>query len=371
MRFLVISDAPILRKDEEYGAYAPYVKEMDIWLKFVGQATFLCPTRYKKELLTSVFNDKNKIKIKSLKRLEFNTIAAALLSLLTVPYQAIILCKEMRKADHIHFRAPGNLCLLACFVQMLFPNKKKTAKYAGNWDPNAKQPLSYSFQKSLLSNTFLTRNMQVLVYGEWEGMTKNIFPFFTASYFESDKEEILKKDFNTSLRAVYAGTMGANKRPFETVKLIQELRNNGLDISLEMFGDGPLRKNIEKHCIDNNIEHHIRVMGNQPARVVKEAFKKAHFVILLSKSEGWPKVIAEGMFWGAIPIVSKISCVPWMLDNGKRGILIDNPKHIDIERLKRIMEEPKKLLPISKEAMGWSRQFTMDTFTTEIQKVLK
>jgi len=72
----------------------------------------------------------------------------------------------MVQADYIHLRCPGNMGLEA-LVQMLFPNKPKTAKYAGNWNPKSKQPWSYRLQKWILSYTFLTQNMQVLVYGEW------------------------------------------------------------------------------------------------------------------------------------------------------------------------------------------------------------
>ncbi|RMB57406.1 glycosyltransferase family 1 protein [Dokdonia sinensis] len=369
MRFLVISDAPILRKGEEYVAYAPYVKEMDLWLKFVDQATFVCPTRYKKGLLTSGFNHQN-ILVKGLRRLEFHNFISAIVSIVTIPFQVIILFNQMLKADHIHLRAPGNLTLLGCFVQMLFPHKKKTAKYAGNWDPNSKQPLSYRMQKWLLANTFLTRNMQVLVYGEWEGMTKNIKPFFTASYFNSDKEIIIKKDFNTSLRAVYAGTMGANKRPLETVKLVEKLRHRGIDISLDMFGDGPLKDDIEQFCKESNLQEHIKLLGNQPAEVVKEAYKNAHFVLLLSQSEGWPKVIAEGMFWGAVPIATSVSCVPWMLGYGERGILIDDLQRIDLDKIKQSLNDISHLSEMSKKAIGWSRQYTMDTFAIEIKKLL-
>ena len=56
------------------------------------------------------------------------------------------LYKSIKKSDVIHLRCPGNIGLLACFIQILFPKKNKTAKYAGNWDPKAKQPLSYKLQ---------------------------------------------------------------------------------------------------------------------------------------------------------------------------------------------------------------------------------
>jgi len=53
----------------------------------------------------------------------------------------------MKSANHIHLRCPGNIGLLACLIQILFPNTPKTSKYAGNWDPNAKQPFTYKIQK--------------------------------------------------------------------------------------------------------------------------------------------------------------------------------------------------------------------------------
>ena len=82
------------------------------------------------------------------------------------------------------------------------PNKPKTAKYAGNWDPKAKQPWSYRLQRWIKSNTFLTRNMQVLVYGEWEGSSKNIKSFFTATYWEIEKEPLQSLSFTNTIRFV-------------------------------------------------------------------------------------------------------------------------------------------------------------------------
>lgn len=369
MRFLIVSDAPIIHKEGNYIAYAPYVKEMDLWMESVDRITFVCPTLYKRKLLTSTFI-KQDITVRGLRRLEFHTLICIIISFITLPYQAIILWDQMRRADHIHLRAPGNLTLLACFVQVLFPKKKKTAKYAGNWDPKAQQPLSYKMQKWLLSNTLLTKNIQVLVYGKWEGMTKNIKPFFTASYFDDEKEDILHTNFKQPLRALFVGTMGANKRPLETVQMIHALRKEGVDISLEMFGEGEGREDVKWYIKENGLLDHIVLRGNQPAAVVKEAYKKAHFVILLSNSEGWPKVVAEAMFWGAIPIASKVSCVPWMLGDGDRGILIDDVSTIDITAIKKTLENTATLKYMSEEGVKWSRRYTMNTFATEIEKLL-
>ena len=65
----------------------------------------------------------------------------------------------------------------AFYYKYFFLFKVKTAKYAGNWENISDQPLSEEFQKYILKNTFLSRNIKVLVYGEWEDNTKNIIPF--------------------------------------------------------------------------------------------------------------------------------------------------------------------------------------------------
>ncbi len=80
----------------------------------------------------------------------------------------------MHRANHLHIRCPGNIGLLTCVAQIFFPKKPKTVKYAGNWDPYAVQAFSYRLQKKILNSTFLSKNVKVLVYGKWTGMSKNL-----------------------------------------------------------------------------------------------------------------------------------------------------------------------------------------------------
>jgi hypothetical protein len=54
--------------------------------------------------------------------------------------------------------------------------------------------------------------MQVLVYGEWEGTSKNIHPFFTATYWETEKAPIKPLTFANAIRFVFVGTLSDGKR---------------------------------------------------------------------------------------------------------------------------------------------------------------
>ena len=109
--------------------------------------------------------------------------------------------------------------------------------------------------------------------------------------------------------------------------------------------------------------------GNVDQNKLIDAYKKSHFCILPSMSEGWPKAIAEGMFFGCVPIVTRVSCVPWMLNNGKRGILIRD-FHDAVNSIEIIIKNPDIYLEMSKNAFEWSRQYTLEEFEKAIAKLL-
>jgi glycosyltransferase involved in cell wall biosynthesis len=50
--------------------------------------------------------------------------------------------------------------------------------------------------------------------------------------------------------------------------------------------------------------------------------KQAHFVILPSESEGWPKILSEGMACGAVPVASDVSAIPQVLKRTKAGFAL-------------------------------------------------
>lgn len=370
MKLLIVSNAPLIYKDQAVFGYSPYVNELIVLEKFSDEFIFCCPVwKNEKGLLVA--------KIPFVVKKHFKLIDFSLSSVLNILksffssfYNIVVLFKAMKYADHIHLRCPGNIGLLACFVQIFFPNKSKTAKYAGNWDPNSKQPYTYKMQKWILNNSFLTRNMKVLVYGDWENQSKNIKPFFTATYSELEKESIQKSSLSNAIQFIFVGSLVQGKNPIYAVKLVQRLREKGFNVTLNLYGEGPERNYLEKYIQENNLESFILLNGNQNQEIIKEACKKSHFVILASKSEGWPKAIAEGMFWGCVPIATRISCVPFMLDYGRRGILLEMDLEKDANQITEILRNETNFFIKSRLATEWSQKYTTNVFEAEIKKLL-
>ena len=389
MRLLIISDAHLITKDGKKAAYAPYVKELNLWMKYAGKTTIISPSKIDQPLLTH-YLALQEFKHDSVTRLEFHRWSYVMRSLLLAPFHFLLLINLMITADHIHLRAPGNLTLLACIAQIFFPLKKKTAKYAGNWDPQASQPLSYRLQKWILSNTKLTRNMKVMAYGEWPNQTKNIEPFFTATYGENHKG-YFEKQLKKPLQFLFVGTLSQNKNPQLLLELVDGLKKIGIQSQAHFYGDGPMLQELKEQCRPYSVkdemgnEKDLKIIdavfhGNQPADVVKRAYEESHFVFLASISEGWPKAVAEGMWYGCVPIATPVSCVPWMLNTSsnpdndilgqhQRGIQFDTLQ-TTIEAIQYLQQEPASYSRMSLHAQQWSQKYTLEKFDKAIYNLL-
>jgi glycosyltransferase involved in cell wall biosynthesis len=370
MKFAIITHVIHGKVSDNYFGYEPYVREMNLWLKNVSEVIIVAPLHTSPKSPIQEFYQHHKITFVTVKNFDITNLKRAIVSIVVIPKIVCKIYKTMKQADHIHLRCPGNIGLLGCFVQILFPSKPKTAKYAGNWDPNAKQPFTYKLQKWILSNTVLTKNMQVLVYGEWKNSTKNIKPFFTATYFGKDKIEVFPREFKSIISFLFVGTLSNGKQPLYAIQLIEKLYFKGYNVKLTLYGEGIERTMIETYISKHKLETIIVLKGNQNQETIKKAYLENHFVVLPSLSEGWPKVVAEGMFWGCLPIASKVSCVPNMLDNGARGLLLDMNLEKDLISIESILKHYNLYQDKANNAMQWSRQFTLDAFENEIKRLL-
>jgi glycosyltransferase involved in cell wall biosynthesis len=370
MRFAIITHAVHKLQNQKVYAYEPYVREINLWLQHVSETKIVAPIS--NETITNIEIPHNKSKIEVVKIPAFNllTVKNKITSILKIPFIFFKIIKACYWADHIHLRCPGNIGLLGCFVQILFPFKKKTVKYAGNWDPNSKQPFSYRLQKWIVSNTFLTRNCKVLVYGEWENQSKNIIPFFTASYKKTEIIDLPQKSIKGTIKFIYVGAFTKSKQPMLSVEVVDLLINLGYKVELNMFGNGAEFDSVANFIKKNNLTNSIFLHGNQSKDEVKKAFQTAHFLIFVSKSEGWPKVVAEAMFWSCLPISSKVSCVPFMLDFGKRGSIVSSNKEEIVSTIKNYIFNSADYYQKVQKAKSWSQSFTLDKFSKEITKLV-
>ena len=371
MTFCIITHVIHTQSNGKYYAYAPYVNEMNLWIKNTDKVIIVAPLKVAE--VNPIFSNYSHDAIQFIEVPYFSVtnFKNVVYTLLNFPRICFSIFRAMQQADHIHLRCPGNMGLLGSCIQILFPKKKKTAKYAGNWDPKSKQPISYRIQKMILSSAFLTKNMQVLVYGEWENQSKNIKPFFTATYTESEKVAVKTRNLNGSIKYIFVGTFSSGKQPLYAIQLIEKLKENGHNVQLTLYGEGKEKEQLENYIQSNHCSNFIFLNSYISKDDLKKVYQESHFLVLPSKSEGWPKVVAEAMFWGCIPLATNVSCISNMLNNENRGLLLSLNMNSDLEKMQQLFQNDSEYQTKINNAIHWSRNFTIDKFEEEIKKLLK
>ena len=371
MRFLIITHVLHKRSGEKYYAYGPYVREMNLWIKNVDSVIIVAPIDQKRKISPiDIAYCHDEIKFLKIPQFDILNLSSMLRTFFLLPIIISSVLRGMIMAHAIHLRCPGNAGLIGCLIQVFFPFKMKIAKYASNWDRNSRQPWSYRLQQRILRNTFVTRNMTALVYGEWPDKTKNIKPFFTASYSETERPPVYKDPLVGEVKLAFVGTLTWNKSPLTSLEVLRMLTGKGIKASLTFCGEGSQRDLLAQKISEYGLQDMANLLGNVDADAVKEVLKKSHFLIFISRSEGWPKAVSEAMWWGCLPVTTPVSCVPWMLGDGTRGELVKG----DVEEISSLIEkyisDQSRFDSKSNKAMDWSREYTLERFEKEIQNLI-
>ncbi len=371
MRFVVVTHVVHKTTGSSHYAYGPFVREMNIWLNYADKTIIVAPADLSATAdANELPYEKQNINFIRIPQFDITGLKQILRTLLYLPMIVVRINRGIKAADHIHLRCPGNAGLIGCLMQIFYPRKKKTAKYAGNWDWNSKQPWSYRLQQLILRNRLLTRNMTTLVYGDWPDKTLNIKPFFTASYSEIERIPVSKRPLPECISLAFVGTLTENKSPLTSLEVLRELIGKGIKATLTLCGEGSQRILLEQKISEYSLHDAVSLLGNVNAEKVKEVLIESHFMIFISRSEGWPKAVSEAMWWGCLPITTPVSCVPWMLDNGSRGELVNGEVSGITSLIEGYFFDQDRFNTKSDNAMAWSREYTLERFEKEIQNLI-
>ncbi len=264
--------------------------------------------------------------------------------LLNVPKVINRVAQTINKADYFQFRAPTGIGVFVIPFLILARSKEGWFKYAGNWKQR-QAPLAYRFQRWLLKN----QKRKVTINGQWENQPNHCLSFenpcLTDEELQIGQQIVIKKELlNNKFNLCFVGRLEEAKGIGMLLDALQELDTKYSDriIQLHVIGEGRERTTYENMARKNNVK--IRFYGLISRTEVHDIYKKCHAIILPSASEGFPKVIAEAMNYGCVPVVSNVSSISQYVINERNGFLFD-PITSDVLKVTLL-----KLLRLNNEA---------------------
>jgi glycosyltransferase involved in cell wall biosynthesis len=353
-------------------AYGPYAREIDIWADLFPQVIVAAPLRHEKPPPDCLpFSRKNIALSPQLER-GGDTWQAKSLQILSLPALLLGLSAAMRRADAIQVRCPGNLGMLGVLLAPLFA-RYRVAKYAGQWNGYPGEPLSNRLQRSILSSAWW--KSPVLVYGHWPNQPRHIKPFFTSMMSEDQVSHALKVaetkgQVHDPLRLLYAGRLAPVKHVEVLIAAAAVLRDQGFHAILKIVGDGPSRSRWERQVDALHLESIVHFEGAFPYDQALRWNEWADCLVLASRhSEGWPKVVAEAMCYGVIPIVISHGQMAEMV--GGRGFALKEGSAQEfahaIMEVNALGKDAKK---VRDRAAHWAAQYSLPAMRRELRALL-
>ena len=134
------------------------------------------------------------------------------------------------------------------------------------------------------------------------------------------KDFLIKYKFKTnSVNFITVGRLSLEKNTRDII--IAFAKANIKNATLDIIGDGPLRKELNLLCVELKVNNRVNFHGHQSN--VGDFLNKADVFLFSSKNEGFPNAVLEAMFFG-LPIISYQfkAGITSILDSGNYGILI-------------------------------------------------
>ncbi len=293
-------------------------------------------------------------------------LLAKLMIIRNIPIIINTVRKTLSKVDVFQLRAPTGIGVFLIPYLTLFSSKKGWYKYAGNWNQD-NPPLGYALQRWMLKN----QNRKVTINGRWPKQPKQCLTFENPCLTEKEREEGLQitntKSFSPPFTFCFVGRLEDAKgvqRIIDAFGLSNNLEN--IEI-IHFIGNGEKMDHYQKQCKDLSISAVFH--GFLERQQVFEIYKKAQFLLLPSTaSEGFPKVIAEGMNFGCVPIVSAISSIGQYI-NQKNGFVVEPCTVAELNQvlIKLNLTDPISLKNKALESYKAAKDFTFEHYRYRIE----
>ena len=123
-------------------------------------------------------------------------------------------------------------------------------------------------------------------------------------------------------RWAYVGRLSDEKNPLALIDTAKVIKDRNLDYKIDVYGDGPLKEELHKAILENDLSEIIFLKGYIENK--DELFFGADGIFLPSKNEGFPMVILESYSFGK-PVVAfdTFSSASELIENRKTGFLVE------------------------------------------------
>ncbi len=372
MKLVIISHTEHYLKDGKPAGWGATVREIDQLATLFSEVAHIAPLHQEEPPKSALYYEGKNVRLIPVKPAGGEGFKNKFKIISCLPEYIKTILSEIKNADIVHVRCPSNISLIAIAILAFLKNPaKRWIKYAGNWQSYSGEAVSYKFQKWWVLNNF--PKAEVTINGEWPNQPKHIHSFYNPCISEQERQEALRvtldKELTQPIQLLFVGRLENEKGVDCILKIAKCLDEQNIQYELNLVGDGPRRHEYEKEACQ--LQKKVFFHGWLSREKVNSLYEQAHFILLPSIGEGWPKVLSEAMVYGVIPIASLVGSIPQNLTKFQIGkaILGNDVKSYE-ENIKRYIQNTNRWKIESERAKAMSLNFTYGKYLSKIRSIL-
>ncbi len=229
------------------------------------------------------------------------------------------------------------------------------------------QKRAFKYVNKIVAISENTYNSIVQLYPEYKDKTliiNNSFDFTKIAEKVKEKADIKKTKFTF----LYAGRLEERKNPFYLIDIVKALKKETSDFEVWMIGHGELEKALKEKIKENKLEPYLKLLGFKTNPYPYIAISDA--IIMTSLSEGFPTIIAEGLYLSKPFITSPVGGSSELSNNGKCGIIAHNQKEF-VMGMQKLIKDKKYYRKLSSSGKKHISQFTSQRQILKFEALLK
>lgn len=373
MRLLIISHTPHYGNRESASGWASTVREIDQIATLFDSVCHLAPLYSGPATPSFRRYAAGNVRFRPVPPAGGESMLDKFRILAAYPSYVKAIREEMRQSDAVHVRCPANIAM--CGLAVLKSSNWQGPlwiKYAGSWAGYAGEPLSYLAQRALLRIPWI--NASVTVNGEWPRQPHHVVPLFNPCFTDWELSEARAaaqgKRLEAPLRLLFAGRLDGDKGVPQFLRVVAELNSRGVEVEGELAGGGPAMADYEAMASRLAIRSRVTFLGWLPRPVLNEAYRRAHFIVLPSRAEGWPKVLSEAMAYGAVPLAGRVGSIPQYLQSFRSGAALEPSDWREFAHtIRGYSVEPERWRVESEAAIRAALNFSYSTYVDSVRKL--
>jgi glycosyltransferase involved in cell wall biosynthesis len=173
------------------------------------------------------------------------------------------------------------------------------------------------------------------------------------------------------LQLVAVGRLSPEKRVCDLIVAAAHLRDMGCRFELHLFGDGPMRSEIESLLANMDLRGRVRLHGFKPHAEVMERVAASHLLVHAAELETFGLALIEAMGLGLPVVAARSSGAADVVIDGETGFLVPcrAPREL-AEQIARLAAAPALRQRLGRAAKArFDREFSLAAHMKNMERV--